>query len=165
MKIKTGLIVLTVLFSASFAFAEYGLGGDAGFNSSLFIEKEGEPALGISFRSDESPWCVTAFAEPFDSTAGIFLDNWFVYEKAGSLLEFFTFWGAGLSGNYFGNSLYFGPRLGIGFDMFLSENRNLEFYLQGAWHPRFGYKKNNDFDFSFKPFSIPVNGGLRIWVR
>lgn len=150
------------ILSVSSIFADWGLGVEAG------IETGGKfgSSFAVTARSDENPWCIAASAFPFDNKINVILDNWFVNENLSGIVDWYSFWGMSVHTGFNDFSLATGARIGIGLDWFILDNRQLEFYVQGAWNPYIGFNyKSSEWDFLFKPFCFPFTTGARWWLR
>ena len=159
---KKILVFLACIFMGSVAFAGIGFGVQGGVKSDPSLDC----SAGISVRSEFSPWGISASWNIREKSADLVLDNWWIYKKINSRINWFALWGMSFGGK-FENEFYgeTGARVGIGINAFCLENRGLEFYTHAVWNPSFGlnYDSGDEkFTFRFVPACFPVNAGIRV---
>lgn len=160
MKIKV-LICAVLIALGSSAFAEYGVGGQVGFNAGPYYDN----FMSATARSDESPWCLSVNAEPFGNYISVTADNWFINERLTGIVDWYAFWGisAGTGWNDF--NLTTGARIGAGLDWFVMDKRQLELFCQACWNPYLGIEHSGDWDPLIRPLNFPLSTGARWWFR
>ncbi len=163
-------VFLFALFSVFGAFSHVGVGGGGDFFAS---PHESSSAISVSFRTDTSPWGVTLSAlfesdfSEFKHEFSIFVDNWFVYERLSSFVDFFVLWG--ISAEFFAKTQddFFvgsGARLGTGLS-FMFFDRKIELLTQAVWNPYVALGKDSgDFSVTLRPLFFPLSLALRFWI-
>ncbi|MBS7241350.1 hypothetical protein [Treponema sp.] len=161
---KRIFVLALVLFFPSFLFAKTGIGiqGGAKFTPSADAD------VGFNLRSEFSPWGIAVSYNLKDKSIDLVLDNWWIYKKINSRLNWFALWGMSFSGKVENKSFAeTGARLGMGLNVFCFENRCLEFYAHSVWNPSVGvYYDRDDEEYSlrFVPACFPLNAGVRFWL-
>ena len=95
------------------------------------------------------------------------VDNWFVYERLSSHLDFFVLWGISGGAKVCHSSEYYsagtGARFGGGLS-FMFFRRSLELALQAVWNPYFAIEKDDgDFGIFGRPLNFPLSAAVRFW--
>lgn len=148
----------------SFSYAKNAIG----IQSGIKIDSSFDYNTGINFRSDFSPWGIAASYNIKQKSVDLVFDNWWIYKKINSNINWFTLWGISF-GAKTENKLLFetGSRLGIGMNFFCFNNRFFELYFYSAWNPSVGInynKEDSKTSFCFTPNCFPSNIGFRIWI-
>ena len=157
--------LLTVL-TCTFAFADFAVGAEIGFEGELFYKPYLRSFSNATYRSDENPWCFAVNVWPSDSTFVASADNWFINQKIDGNVSWYSFWGisAGIGWDEF--SIGTGARIGAGIDWYLLDHKELELYWQLCWNPYLGLEKDDgDWGFMIRPFCFPFATGARWWFR
>ena len=91
---KRIFVLALVLFFPSSLFAKTGIGiqGGAKFTPSADAD------VGFNLRSEFSPWGIAASYNLKDKSIDLILDNWWIYKKINSRLNWFALWGMSFSG-------------------------------------------------------------------
>lgn len=162
--VKRFLLLAMLMFSSMLLHAKTGLGIQGGIR----FTPSPEGCFGITGRSESSPWGVEISYDFREESINLVLDNWWIYKRIDSNLNWFALWGLSFGGRL-KNEAYLdtGSRVGIGLNAFCFESRCLELYAQAAWNPTVGI----DFDRDGKKYSVrvtpacfPVNAGIRFWL-
>lgn len=161
------IFALAAILTASvfYSYSDTGFGFEAGFAAEL----SAFAFASASVRFDESPWSFSVNFSPLKQGGFFCADNRFVYAPLSSTVNRYVFWGIS-AGAYFDDfELNTGARLGFGIECFLTKQRAIELYIQGAWNPYIGIKNDgddaDDTEFFLTALSFPVSLGARLWIR
>ena len=165
MKRRFFIFSLIFVFAVNFSFADFGVGGEQGFDVKALYKPYSREFLNVSFRFDENPWCLSANVWIFDDIFDAKADNWFVNEPLSKTVSWYGFWGVNARVGFEKPMLAMGGRLGAGIDWFLLDRRELEIFWQGAWSPYLGAEKDDDWQFMIRPLCFEVASGVRWWFR
>ncbi|MCQ2241359.1 hypothetical protein [Treponema sp.] len=161
---KKILLFIGCMFFCSVAFAKVGCGVQGGVKFS----PSPDGSTGITIRSEYTPWGISASYNFKEKSADLILDNWWVYKKMNSNINWFALWGMSFGGRIENESyVETGARVGIGINAFCFESCCLEFYTHAVWNPSVGVNYDRDdekYSFRFVPACFPINAGIRVWL-